>query len=237
MTNTTKNAKAGMRAQAAHRALKRAILDQALPPGSKLPEDSIGEKLGVSRTLVREALVRLSEEGLVEMVPNKGAVVARPTLEEARNIHVTRVALERLVVETLASELTAEQEQKLLKHIEAEEAAAGQREAISVRLAGEFHTLLASMTKNETLIRYINELVSRNSLILSMYARPHSSECGVLEHREILSSIKSGDKESAGALMTQHLESITNRALFSRDQDGDIRDVLKRYALAEGLTP
>lgn len=236
MTNT-KMAKAGMRAQAAHRALKNAILDQALPPGSKLPEDSIGERLGVSRTLVREALVRLSEEGLVEMIPNKGAVVARPTLEEARHVHITRVALEQLVVETLANHLTAEQEQKLRDHIDAEEAATGHREAISVRLAGEFHTLLASMTNNEILGRYINELVARSSLILSMYARPHSSECGVAEHREILTSIKSGDSSKAVDLMTRHLESIINRALLPKDQDSDIRDVLKRYAVAEGLTP
>ena len=93
------------RSHAVHRALKRAILDQALSPGAKLPEDSIGERLGVSRTLVREALVRLSEEGLVDLRPNKGATVARPTLEEGRNLFLTRVALERLVVETLVGSL------------------------------------------------------------------------------------------------------------------------------------
>lgn len=235
--NSPVAARAGVRAQAAHRALKKAILDQALPPGAKLPEDAIGEKLGVSRTLVREALVRLSEEGLVEMRPNKGAVVAQPTLEEARNIYVTRIALERLVVETLASQLTAEQEKRLQSHIDAEEATMGQAEAVSVRLAGEFHTLLASMTSNETLIRYVNELVARSSLILSMYARPHSSECAVSEHREILASIKSGQTEKAMTLMTEHLESITNRALLTKDREGDTRDLLRRYAAAEGLTP
>ena len=80
----------GGRSQAVHRALKRAIIDQALTPGSKLPEDSIGERMGVSRTLVREALVRLSQEGLVELRPNKGAVVARPSLEEGRDLFLTR---------------------------------------------------------------------------------------------------------------------------------------------------
>lgn len=232
-----KIAKAGMRAQAAHRALKKAILDQVLAPGSKLPEDSIGERLGVSRTLVREALVRLSEEGLVELIPNKGAVVARPTLEEARDVHVTRVALERLVVETLTKHLTAEQEGKLQHHIDAEESAKGEQEAVSVRLAGEFHSLLASMTNNEILVRYVDELVARSSLILSMYARPHSAECGVLEHREILVAIKSGDTKKAVTLMTRHLDSITNRALLPTEQHGDAQDVLKRYALEEGLTP
>ena len=236
MTAENTIAKAGMRAQSAYRALKKAILDQALLPGSKLPEDSIGERLGVSRTLVREALVRLSEEGLVEMIPNKGAAVARPTLEEAKYVHTTRVGLERLVVETLAEGLTPEQEKQLSRHIEAEEAASGAKKAVSIRLAGDFHTLLASMTNNETLIRYINELVARSSLILSMYARPHSPECGVAEHREILAAIRAGDKKKAVALMAIHLESINKRALLQDEKKTDLRDVLNRYA-AEELSP
>jgi DNA-binding GntR family transcriptional regulator len=230
-----KAAKSGMRAQAVHRALKRAILDQALAPGSKLPEDSIGERLGVSRTLVREALVRLSEEGLVEMRPNKGAVVARPSLEEGRHLFAARLALERLVVESLSGQLTAQQEKQLLEHIAAEEAARGRDESTSIRLAGEFHTLLASMTGNAVVIRYVNELVARSSLILALYGRPHSSECAVSEHREILESLKARDTAGAVGLMLHHLESITTRALLPREQGGDIRDVLASYAAAEGL--
>ena len=60
----------GVRAQGVYRALRRAIIEQALKPGMKLPEDTIGEKLGVSRTLVREAFGRLAIEGLVELKPN-----------------------------------------------------------------------------------------------------------------------------------------------------------------------
>ena len=70
------------RSQAVYSALKRAILEQALKPGVKLPEDTIGEQFGVSRTLVREALVRLSGEGLVDLRANKGASVAEPSLED-----------------------------------------------------------------------------------------------------------------------------------------------------------
>ena len=74
-----------LRAESVYRALRRAIIEQALKPGMKLPEDSIGEQLGVSRTLVREAFGRLAVEGLVELKPNRGASVAYPTLEEARD--------------------------------------------------------------------------------------------------------------------------------------------------------
>ncbi|HEV7309222.1 GntR family transcriptional regulator [Ensifer sp.] len=224
----------GGRAQAVHRVLKRAILDQALSPGSKLPEDSIGERLGVSRTLVREALVRLSQEGLVELRPNKGAMVARPTLEEGRNLFLTRMALERLVVETLSGKLTSEQIDALSAHIAAEEAAKKER-APSIRLAGEFHTLLAQMTNNSSLTRYVNELVARSSLILALYGRPHSSECAVSEHQELLDKLVSGKTEEAAALMAHHLDSVTTRALLPQDGDKNIKEVLAAYAVAEGL--
>ncbi|MGV1793329.1 FCD domain-containing protein [Rhizobium lusitanum] len=222
----------GGRSQAVHRALKRAIIDQALPPGSKLPEDSIGERMGVSRTLVREALVRLSQEGLVELRPNKGAAVARPSLEEGRDLFLTRMALERLVVETLSGNLTRDQIDTLSAHIEAEDSARAQH-ATSIRLAGEFHTLLAQMTNNSSLIRYVNELVGRSSLILALYGRPHSSECAVSEHRDLLDKLIAGDTAEATALMTHHLDSITTRAVLPKQDD--IRDVLSAYATAEGL--
>ena len=231
---TKKADSAGGRAQAVHRALKRAILDQALTPGSKLPEDSIGERLGVSRTLVREALVRLSSEGLVELRPNKGAVVARPTLEEGRNLFLTRMALERLVVETLSGKLTEPQIARLSDHIATEEATTKDH-AASIRLAGEFHTLLAQMTENESLIRYVNELVARSSLILALYGRPHSSECAVSEHRELLETLTAGKTGRAIELMAHHLESITTRALLPSEDSVNIQDVLLTYAMAEGL--
>jgi DNA-binding GntR family transcriptional regulator len=223
----------GRRSQAVHRALKRAILDQALAPGSKLPEDSIGERMGVSRTLVREALVRLSEEGLVDLRPNRGATVAQPTLEEGRDLFLTRMALERLVVETLSGKLTPEQINQLSTHIAAEEAAKAEH-ALSIRLAGEFHTLLAQLTNNTSLIRYVNDLVARSSLILALYGRPHSSECAVSEHRELLDKLIAGNTGEAAALMRHHLDSVTTRALLPKE-DRNIRDVLSAYAVAEGL--
>lgn len=222
------------RSHAVHRALKRAILDQALSPGAKLPEDSIGERLGVSRTLVREALVRLSEEGLVDLRPNKGATVARPTLEEGRNLFLTRMALEHLVVETLSGKLTKEQIDTLSAHIDAEDAARAEH-AQSIRLAGEFHTLLAQMTNNASLIRYVNETVARSSLILALYGRPHSSECAVSEHRDLLNHLIAGKTDAAAKLMTHHLDSVTTRALLPKEDDRNIKDVLSAYAVAEGL--
>ena len=91
------------RAAMVYGALRRAIIEQALAPGAKLPEDMIGDQLGVSRTLVREALARLSAEGLVELRHNRGASVAYPSLEEARDVFAIRRAMEMLAIEALGS--------------------------------------------------------------------------------------------------------------------------------------
>ena len=229
--------KAGSRAQSVYRALRRAIIEQALKPGMKLPEDSIGEQLGVSRTLVREAFNRLAVEGLVELKPNRGASVAYPTLEEARDVFDVRRGLERMVAETLAGRLTAEQAGELEDHVRQEEGVMGRDGPESIRLAGEFHIRLAEMTGNALLLRYVQEVSSRCSLILAIYGRPHSSECAVSEHRQLIEALRAGDKERAAELMDHHLQAVVTRALLTPRAESDLRDALSRYALSEGLTP
>jgi DNA-binding GntR family transcriptional regulator len=227
----------GLRAQSVYRALRRAIIEQALKPGMKLPEDSIGEQLGVSRTLVREAFSRLSVEGLVELKPNKGASVAYPTLEEARDVFEVRRGLERLVAENLAGRLTPAQAAELEAHVRQEEKAHGQDGPESIRLSGEFHIKLAEMTGNALLLRYVQESSSRCSLILAIYGRPHSSECAVSEHRQLIDALRAGDAGKAAQLMDHHLQSVVTRALLTPRTEPDLRDALSRYALSEGLNP
>lgn len=226
----------GLRAQSVYKALRRAIIEQALKPGMKLPEDSIGEQLGVSRTLVREAFGRLAVEGLVELKPNRGASVAYPTLEEARDVFDVRRGLERQVAETLSGRLTVAQAAELESHIGQEERALGRDGPESIRLAGEFHIRLAEMTGNALLLRYVQEVSSRCSLILAIYGRPHSSECAVSEHRQLIEALRAGDAARATELMDHHLQAVVTRALLTPRAERDIREVLAPYALSEGLT-
>lgn len=223
------------KSDAVYRTLKRAILDQALAAGTKLPEDSIGERLGVSRTIVRQALARLNGEGLIEQRPHKGACVAQPSLQDGNNIFAVRRALEALVVDTLAGKLTPQQIKQLETHVDAEDAARSTNSATSIQLAGEFHVLLAQLTDNDVLSRYVTELVSRSSLILSLYGRPHSSDCAVSEHRDLISALTKGDTDKARVLMIDHIEAITTRALLKGNQEKDFPDLLAAYAKEEGL--
>jgi len=219
------------RTVAVQEALRQAIIEQRLKAGARLPEDAIGDAFGTSRTIAREALGRLAVEGLVDLKPNKGAFVANPSLEEGHDIFVVRRGLETTVTAALAGKLAPEQVRTLHAFIEDEHKAAHHHdEAESIRLAGEFHLLLARMTGNVLLIRYTTEVVSRCSLILAMYGRPHSADCGVDEHREIVAALEKGDATTAGALMDSHLAAVARRALLQAKPNSDIRDVLAPYA-------
>jgi len=229
--------KSGSKIDTIYQALFQAILAQELTPGTKLSEESIGPLFNVSRTLVRAALNRLHSETLVEFKPNRGASVAYPTLEEARDVFEVRRGLERLVAENLAGRLTVAQAAELEAHVEQEERAHEQDGPESIRLSGEFHIKLATMTGNALLLRYVQEASSRCSLILAIYGRPHSSECAVSEHRQLIDALRAGDAARAADLMDHHLRAVVTRALLTPRVERDIRDVLAPYALSEGLTP
>lgn len=214
-----------------YRALRHAIIEQALEPGAKLPEDAIGERFGVSRTLVRHALGQLAAEGLVELRRNRGAAVARPSWDEARDIFDVRRGLERLVVMRLAGQLTREQTARLNAHVDDEASARGNNEPLSIRLAGEFHIVLAEMTGSALLTRYLSEVTSRSGLILAIYGRPHSSECAVSEHRAIIDALIANDPKVAAEVMDRHLEAVADRALIqtTSQKRRELRDVLDAY--------
>ncbi|MBX9589210.1 MAG: GntR family transcriptional regulator [Hyphomonadaceae bacterium] len=225
-------ARNGDRAGIIYRALRRAIIEQALEPGAKLPEDAIGDRFGVSRTLVRHALGRLAGEGLVELRRNHGAAVAKPSWDEARDISAVRLGLESLVVSILAGQLSADQVARLRRHVKEEEAVHGTNEPVSIRLAGEFHIVLADMTGNGLLARYVGEVTSRFGLILALYGRPHSSECAVSEHRAIIDALEDGNAQRATALMQEHLNAVAGRALIQMrpERRQELRDILAAYA-------
>jgi DNA-binding GntR family transcriptional regulator len=227
--------RASPRADTAYQALRRAIIEQALPPGTKLPEDEIGTHFHMSRTLVRATLMRLQTQGLVDTRPKRTATVARPTLKEAKEVFTIRRVLEREVVRQAVEKWSEDFGAELEGHIRAEESAkAAGDERVSIRLAGEFHTTLATLSGNALLERYVGELVSRCSLILALYGRPHSSDCAIAEHREIVAALRRRDAPAAIDLMDRHIGAVEQRALIA-DETGrrpDLQAVLARYTEA-----
>lgn len=227
--------KASPRTDHAYAVLRQAIIEQALLPGAKLPEDEIGSHFGMSRTLARATLARLKAEGLVETPVKRTATVARPSLEEARDVFEVRRALEREAVALVVRRWQPAFGATLEGHVREEEAARARRDdRVSIRLAGEFHTLLAGMSGNRVLERSLCELVTRCSLILALYGRPHSSECAVTEHSQIIAALRRRDAEAAVRLMDAHVGSVEDRALSNMPgADASLGTILSRYAVAD----
>jgi len=227
--------KKSSRVDFAAQVLRRAIIEQALPPGTKLPEDELGARFGMSRTLVRGALAQLQSEGLVDAPPRRTATTAKPTLEEAREVFEARRLFEREVVRLVIARWRPEFGAALEGHIREEEAARRVGDArISGRLAGEFHVRLGELSGNRLLQRYLGEVVSRCSLILALYGRPHSADCSVNEHREIVAALRGGNAEAAIAVMDRHLGAVEHRALSDQGlKEFDLGAVLSRYV--EGM--
>jgi len=221
------------------RALRRAIIEQALEPGAKLPEDALGDRFGVSRTIARQALGQLAAEGLVELRRNRIAVVSTPSWQEARNTFDVRMELERLVVRQLAGNLSKAQLAELQAHVDQEDAARNGPDAVSIRLATEFHILLAQMTNSPILTRYVSEVAYRCCLTLSTFSRPHSSECGISEHRAIIDGLAKGRTDEVMDLMHHHLDAVANRALVApaKPRTKDLVDILAPYADEGEATP
>ncbi len=224
------NGRIRTRTDKVHAALRRAIIEQRLAPGSRLPEDAIGDSFGTSRTIAREALGRLSVEGLVDLIPNRGAFVAHPSLAEARDIFAVRKGLERMVITALAGRITPKIAQDLRLLVEAEANLADHSPEIAIHLTGEFHLRLAERAGNRLLERYVREVVSRCSLVLAMYGRPHSATCGACEHAAIVEALIAGDADAAGGLMEAHLNNVAGRALLATEPPPDVRAVLGAFA-------
>jgi DNA-binding GntR family transcriptional regulator len=191
----------------------------------------IAEQFSVSRTSVRAALQQLRGDGLVELQANKGASVAEPTVEDARDIFALRRMLEAEVVRRLAGQLGDKDSERLRAHVRQENQAQAIGGSASIRLAGEFHILLAELTGSPSLTRFVREIVSRFSLILARFARSHSSECAVDEHERIIAALQAGQVAAAEELMLRHLESVAVRAdLLTPPSRGDTAEILKQYA-------
>ncbi len=229
-------AKRGSRPDAVYAVLRRAILEQALGPGSKLPEDTIGEQLGVSRTVVRRALEKLRAEELVDIAPNKGASVARPSLEQARDVFAVRIDLEQLVTDRICGRLDQAQIAVLEKSIAQEEHSFTSGNPDYIRHAADFHVQLAEFCGSPLLHQYIAALAARSALILGLYGRPDWPSCSMREHRDFLAAVVAGDGARARTLMRAHLEHVLNHALetHTEKRSPGIGEVISRYAAALG---
>ncbi len=186
-----------------------AILEQKLAPGTRLSEESLADIFGVSRTIVRRSLLKLAHEQVIQLRPNKGAIVASVSVEESKQIFFARRVVERAIIE-LAVEKHSEADLAALLVIINQEKACfekGDRSA-GIRLSGEFHFKLAEIAANYQLQNFHRSLVPQTSLIIAQYEKRGISHCSYDEHFELIGVIRSKSVSSAVQLMMRHLDHI-----------------------------
>jgi DNA-binding GntR family transcriptional regulator len=198
-------------------ALTRAIVEHRLLPGTKLAEQKLADHFGVSRTLVRQALFQLAQNRLIRLEAARGAFVASPSVDEARQVFAVRRMLEAEMTRAFVRAATPESIQALRDHVE-EERMALAREDVPGRttLLADFHVRMAELMGNQVLAQMLGELLSRCALITLMYqthaAAAHSSE----EHAAIVHAIATGDEVQAVSLMDEHLTHVEASLAFDR---------------------
>lgn len=213
-----------------------AILDHRLLPGTKLVEDKLASAFGVSRTRIRPVLVRLANEHVVTLRPNRGAVVAEPSPAEAHEVFEARRLVEPTLVQAYMAEATDDDIAQLghLLHQEDDARLNGDMRR-AIRLSGEFHLTIAEGSGNQTLARILRELVSRTSLIIMAYgptasaaaAQTHAA-CGCREHLALLDAMRLRAVPEAMRLMREHLSRIEADLVFEHEAPAkdDLADLL-----------
>src|SRR6201991_2067982 len=214
-SNASPAAPNGANAESIAENIRAAILEHRLAPGAKLTEAQLCEVFAVKRGTVRQALAQLSNERLVDLEPNRGAFVASPSLQEVHEVFEMRRIIELAVVEKIC---VGGHGMKRLKSIGGmigrERKAFESRDFPSwIRLSGEFHTELASLTGNTVLCDCLSGLVARSTLISALYESLGRSPCSFEDHEAILAAIDAGDAQSAAALMSRHLQSVELKML------------------------
>jgi DNA-binding GntR family transcriptional regulator len=197
--------------------LTRAIVEHRLQPGTKLAEQKLADHFGVSRTLVRQALFQLTQNRLIKMEPARGAFVAAPTVEEARQVFAVRRMLEAEMTRAFVREVTPARIRALREHIAQEKAAVDDNDAAGrIELLGDFHVRMAELMGNEVLAQMLRDLVSRSSLITLMYQRTGAARHSQEEHVELVKAIAAKDEDRAVRLMHEHLLHVEESLAFDR---------------------
>jgi DNA-binding GntR family transcriptional regulator len=205
-----------------------AIVERRILPGVRLVEDQLAEVFGVSRMRIWSVLQSLAHDKVVTLHRNRGAVVAYPSVREAKEVFAAR----RLIETALAPDIIARADTKALHrlkmHVKREkQGEARPNRALELKTSHDFHTLLAEVTGNRVVVEFLRELMTQSLLITAIYERPDVSSCSHQAHGQLIRFIERGDASGLANAMRQHLDEIEgDLVLFERQEfTADIRAV------------
>jgi len=198
-------------------ALINAIAGHRLRPGTKLVEQTLADHFGVSRTLVRQALFQLAQKRLVTLKPARGAFVATPSIDEAREVFAVRRMLEAEMTRQFVRSLTPARLKALREHVKRERGAvAGSDTGERTHLLGDFHVAMAQLLGNTVLAQLLEDLIARCTLITLMYQSGEAAVHSLEEHADIVAALTARDEVRAVQLMQEHLRNVEAGLEFDR---------------------
>lgn len=191
--------------------LKNSLLSRSIAPGTQLTEQAIAKELEVSRTPIRLAFKRLEAEGLIEMIPNRGAFVVQPTIQEILAFFDLRKELEYLSVKYGLPKVQEEDFTELHKLLDEEKKAYEQKDLHDyVRINKQFHLFLAKKSENKFLIRYMEQMLNQMNVYLflldTFYHIDSPDNTRFAEHEHMVQAIENGDSDELLSLIDQHME-------------------------------
>ncbi|MCH2250775.1 MAG: GntR family transcriptional regulator [Cognatishimia sp.] len=211
--------------------LTEAIHTHRLNPGAKLREDEICDIFQVSRTIVRQSLHSLQHKGLVTILRNKGAFVAKPTLKEAREVFEARSLIEPAMARAAALRATPEDVAFLEDHMKAEKDALDREEVgEALRLSGDFHVQIARIADHNLIEALLAQLVARSALIIALYWRRRNALSDSSSHLGLVNALRDRDADGAEEIMKGHLLDLLMQLDLRDSPTGpfSLKDALKK---------
>jgi DNA-binding GntR family transcriptional regulator len=203
-----------------YKILKNMIITREILPGKKISEETLAQEIGVSRTPIREALFRLEHEGIVKIIPRRGAFVVKQSKENIIEILQVREVLEALIVR-LVTPLLEESDIRELRSCLEKLRATPEEERHVIEYTDselEFHDLLRKKCPNQMLRRMMEMVNARLQIIrLRTVVLPGRAQKTLDEHAAILEMIEKGNAEEAELLMRRHVISVRTMALENID--------------------
>jgi len=192
--------------------LREAILEGKVKPGQRLMEVQLAEQLGVSRTPIREAIRKLELEGLVVMVPRKGAYVADVSFKDILNVLEIRASLESLAASLAAERMTEDELQALeMKSYEFNKALERDDTEAMIQKDVELHDIIYKSTRNDRLISIVESLREQVQRFRVTYITDKNRFTNLtLEHQRIIEAISNRDGEAAKKYAGEHIENAEN---------------------------
>lgn len=201
--------------------LKRAIIFQEISPGQKIDEEGVAKQLGVSRTPIRESLCRLENEGIVKIIPRRGAFVVRHSKESIIEILLVREVLEGFAARLAVSHI----DERIVEEMRSffrdfSEANICDRSKDYAQADLKFHTLVVKKSQNSWLMSIMNTLNDHIQMLrlrtVALEGRPEHS---LLEHRKIIEALERRNPALAESLMRKHIQNVRKSVL--RNIEGD----------------